>query len=58
MQHDEYAHNTVLGGSATDGEAHAFMEMVKDDYENGVFCSSFPIGCRSTHGVVRYRAEI
>jgi hypothetical protein len=33
------------------------MDTVKDDYENGVICSSFPIGYRSTDGAVRYRAE-
>jgi hypothetical protein len=57
VQHDDSPHNTVLGVFATAGEADAFMDTVKDDYENGVICSSFPIGYRSTDGAVRYRAE-
>ncbi|WP_242862995.1 hypothetical protein [Curtobacterium luteum] len=57
VQHDESPHNTVLGVFATDDEAYAFMETVQGDYENGVICSSFPIGYRSTDGAVRYRAE-
>ncbi|OIH96312.1 hypothetical protein BIU90_00305 [Curtobacterium sp. MCBA15_001] len=58
VQHDESPHNTVLGVFATGDEAYAFMETVKDDYENGVICSYFPIGYRSTDGEVLYRAEI
>lgn len=57
VQHDESPHNTVLGVFATPDEAYAFMETVQDDFENGVICSSFPIGYRSTDGAVQYRAE-
>lgn len=57
VQHDESPHNTVLGVFATGAEADAFMDTVKDDYENGVICSSFPVPFRSTDGVVRYQAE-
>lgn len=57
MQHDDSPHDTVLGVFATSHEADAFMETVKDDYENGVICSSFPIGYRFTDGAVRYQAE-
>ncbi|SOC87841.1 hypothetical protein SAMN05660766_1529 [Curtobacterium sp. 314Chir4.1] len=57
VQHDESPHNTVLGVFATDDEAYAFMDTVKDDYENGVICSSFSIPYRSTDGAVRYQAK-
>ncbi|MEJ8282569.1 hypothetical protein ACVKXF_000633 [Curtobacterium sp. PvP017] len=57
VQHDESPDNTVLGVFATDDEAYAFMDTVKDDYENGVICSSFSIPYRSTDGAVRYQAE-
>lgn len=57
VQHDESPDNTVLGVFATDDEAYAFMDTVKDDYENGVLCSSFPIPYRSTDGAVRYQAK-
>lgn len=55
VQHDETPHNTVLGVFATDDEAYVFMDAVKDDYPDGVICSSFPIPYRSTDGAVRYR---
>ncbi|OIH94276.1 hypothetical protein BIU92_07120 [Curtobacterium sp. MCBA15_003] len=57
VQHDESPDNTVLGVFATDDEAYAFMDTVKDDYENGVLCSSFAIPYRSTDGAVRYQAK-
>lgn len=57
VQHDESPDNTVLGVFATDDEAYAFMDTVKDDYENGVICSSFAIPYRSTDQVVRYQSE-
>lgn len=56
VQHDESPDNTVLGVFATDDEAYAFMDTVKDDYENGVICSSFSVPYRSTDGAVRYQA--
>lgn len=57
VQHDESPDNTVLGVFATDDEAYAFMDTVKDDYENGMICSSFSIPYRSTDGAVRSQAE-
>ncbi|PZF60464.1 hypothetical protein DEI92_08720 [Curtobacterium sp. MCBD17_034] len=57
VQHDDSPHNTVVGVFATADEADAFMDTVKDDYENGVICSSFPIPYRSTDGAVRYQAK-
>ncbi|WIE54782.1 hypothetical protein [Curtobacterium sp. MCBD17_003] len=57
VQHDDSPHNTVVGVFATADEADAFMDTVKDDYENGVICSSFPIPYRSTDGAVPYQAK-
>lgn len=54
VQHDESPDNTILGVFATDDEAYEFMETVKHNYENGVILSSFPIGFRSTDGVVQF----
>lgn len=56
VQHDDSPDNTVLGVFATDDEAYAFMDTVKDDHENGAICPSFSIPYRSTDGAVRYQA--
>ena len=50
VQHDESPDNTVLGVFASQDEADAFMDEVKSNFENGVLCSSFPVGYRYTDG--------
>ena len=54
VQHDESPHNTVLGVFAGQDEAVAFMDEVAAGFENGVFCSAFPVGYRYTDGSVGY----
>ncbi|WP_104111899.1 hypothetical protein [Arthrobacter sp. N199823] len=50
VQHDESAHNTVLGVFATQDEAQSFAEAVGGRFTNGVIFSSYPVGYRYDEG--------
>lgn len=51
VQHDESAHNTVLGIFSTQAEATAFANEVKDQFINGVIYTSFDMGYRFDLGI-------
>ena len=50
VQHDESAHNTVLGVFATSAEAESFAEQVESQFKNGVLYSRYEIGYRFDRG--------
>ncbi|POH72170.1 hypothetical protein [Arthrobacter glacialis] len=50
VQHDETAHNTVLGVFATQDEAQSFAEEVGGRFANGVIFSSYQVGYRYDEG--------
>jgi hypothetical protein len=57
VQHDESAHNTVLGIFSTQAEATAFADEVKDQFINGVIYASFDIGYRFDRGTGLFTSE-
>jgi hypothetical protein len=50
VQHDESAHNTVLGVFGTSKEAQTFADEIGDQFEGGVLFSSYAIGYRFDRG--------
>jgi len=50
VQHDESAHNTVLGVFGSQEEAQDFAEKVGDQFENGVLYSRYELGYRYDTG--------
>lgn len=57
VQHDESAHNTVLGVFASLDEADAFATAVRSRFADGVIYSEFALGYRYDGGASRYEAN-
>jgi hypothetical protein len=56
VQHDDNAHNTILGVFPSGKEAAAFAEEVKDQFENGVLTAQFALGYRFDENSARCAA--
>jgi hypothetical protein len=54
VQHDETAHNTILGVFADGRQAMSLADDVQDQFENGVVYGRYKIGYRFDGGSSRY----
>lgn len=59
VQHDESAHNTILGVFGSQDEAQIFAEHVGSDFSNGAIFSRYRVGYRFDRGTgqAQYTAD-